>query len=742
MINNISRAFKSECLKLKGSGIVWIILIMSLIIPFIVTIGSIVFEQSFKDISQNQWTIFVNAAFMGFTGFFYPIFLVLLIVNICQTEFKHGGWKLIETQPIHRVYLYTGKFLVAITLSLICLLLFLFFSITGGLIFSLFNSDDVLLQQSIPLFKLLSFVIRLWIAGFGIMAIQYVLSISISSFIIPFIVGFISIIISSILSGFNIANWLPYTAPSQTMTSFEGSMVYSWLMHQEKLSIAWALLFLWIGYQYFSRKEWLSVFFKPFSQVLKFLLIIVCFVISFKLIEKSFTLKKHQSTVIAGEISSSDTTHFNEVLLRKNTGEILQSIPVVNNKFHQQLNNAFELGEYFLTYGKNKFGIIFSTNDSLYCKIILNKFSSKSNITGTRIAENELYFLRENLFAFNSDDYYLTNNIQEYSANDFAEKIVTAINSNHKKIDAFKTSDNIKPADDFIVMFKKLKSIKYLTLLNIEYPRMYKLYHPNEKLVYPKSINQIQSTISYSDSSLVQFNTYIDYLSQLFRSNQNIRTTNYTPALFNYINQNIKNASIKNALLKKEISEAISIVRDSAERNFIVNEYSHLITNKNFVVELISKNRLQNSLQRGKIAPDFSAESLVGDTISLKNFQGRFVMLDVWATWCKPCLQESPYFDNAADKYVSENLAFISLSVDEDRLKWKSETGDKSKSILQLRALNIENFMSAYGIEAIPRFILINPQGRIININTARPSEDEFENLIEREVLKQQKNIE
>ena len=151
---------------------------------------------------------------------------------------------------------------------------------------------------------------------------------------------------------------------------------------------------------------------------------------------------------------------------------------------------------------------------------------------------------------------------------------------------------------------------------------------------------------------------------------------------------------------------------------------------------LIVKNRVQNSFQKGKPAAIFFAETLLGDTISLQSLKGRYLLIDVWATWCAPCKQESPYFDDLSEKYTSENLAFISISIDEEKFKWKRESGDKAKTVLQLWALNKEIFMSFYGIEGIPRFMLIDPEGKIVNINMARPSEEEFENILKREVLK------
>ena len=736
MIQNSLKAFKAEWLKLKGSGIIWILLMMSLVIPLMYTVGSFFFSSGFKDINENQWELFVDNAFGSFAGFFYPIFLIIVVVNLCQTEFKHSGWKLIETQPIHRFYLFIAKFAVAIVLSLICLLCFLIFSLLGATVFSLINSEDVFFKQPIPIFKFLSFILRLWIAGFGLMALQYVLSIAIPNFVLPFIIGFVMIIAASIMSNFGVANWLPYAALSQTVTNKNGSIINSWLLHNEKLSIAWMFLFLWIGYQYFYFKGWMSALFVPISKLIKLIIAISIFAVAFWWIEQSVVLKKYHKTVIAGIINSEDSIKHAILFLKNSKRKNLIAIPIVNNKFHSSFTTELSLGIYFIEVGKNRFDLIFSSNDSVYCNLIIKKNFSRAKFSGTRVAENELFNPKTNQDISSINEYNLKNSMYDYKPNEFAKNILVILEKNNKQIDEFETSDKIKPADDFIKMYKKLKSIEYLKLLNIDYPKMFALYHPNEKLVYPKEVEQFQKSISLSDTTLIQFDSYIDYLCQLNRSNIKVRSSSYDTSLFNYIEKNADNDLIKNALLHKELNGAISNIRDSTYRNYLINRYSNNISNKEQKNNLIVKNRVQNSFQKGKPAAIFFAETLLGDTISLQSLKGRYLLIDVWATWCAPCKQESPYFDDLSEKYTSENLAFISISVDEEKFKWKRESGDKAKTVLQLWALNKEIFMSFYGIEGIPRFMLIDPEGKIVNINMARPSEEEFENILKREVLK------
>ncbi len=135
-------------------------------------------------------------------------------------------------------------------------------------------------------------------------------------------------------------------------------------------------------------------------------------------------------------------------------------------------------------------------------------------------------------------------------------------------------------------------------------------------------------------------------------------------------------------------------------------------------------------------APDFEAVSLAGNKMNLNDFKGRYVVIDVWATWCAPCRREAPFFERYAEMYAGDKLAFVSLSVDEgdNAMSWQYEAAAKSKRVVQLRSETTFEFMTNYGIESIPRFMLIDPEGRLAMINIPRPSDPVFEDYLRREV--------
>ena len=140
-------------------------------------------------------------------------------------------------------------------------------------------------------------------------------------------------------------------------------------------------------------------------------------------------------------------------------------------------------------------------------------------------------------------------------------------------------------------------------------------------------------------------------------------------------------------------------------------------------------------LAKGKAAPKFSNyENFSGGKTSLIDLKGKYVYIDVWATWCAPCIAEIPSLKALEAEFENKNLEFVSISV--DRLEvhdaWRQMVKDKNLGGIQLFADNSFNstFITEFGINAIPRFILLDPNGNIFDADAARPSDPKLKELL------------
>lgn len=134
-------------------------------------------------------------------------------------------------------------------------------------------------------------------------------------------------------------------------------------------------------------------------------------------------------------------------------------------------------------------------------------------------------------------------------------------------------------------------------------------------------------------------------------------------------------------------------------------------------------------------SPTFNYENHKGGTTKLEDLRGKYIYIDVWATWCAPCRAEIPFLKQVEEKFHGKNIEFVSISVDtkKDYEKWKKFVTEKELGGIQLFADNDWNsdFVKAYGINGIPRFIFIDPKGNIVNANADRPSSPALTTLLE-----------
>ncbi len=135
---------------------------------------------------------------------------------------------------------------------------------------------------------------------------------------------------------------------------------------------------------------------------------------------------------------------------------------------------------------------------------------------------------------------------------------------------------------------------------------------------------------------------------------------------------------------------------------------------------------IKEHLFKGIVAPEFKEYvDYNGGTKSLSDFKGKFVYIDVWATWCGPCKEQMPYYKKVIEKYKgNDKIAFLSISTDEESNfdGWKAMVKEKAVGGVQLFSKRDINFAKNYRITSIPRFILIDPQGKIVKAKAPRPS--------------------
>jgi thiol-disulfide isomerase/thioredoxin len=136
------------------------------------------------------------------------------------------------------------------------------------------------------------------------------------------------------------------------------------------------------------------------------------------------------------------------------------------------------------------------------------------------------------------------------------------------------------------------------------------------------------------------------------------------------------------------------------------------------------------STQTGNKAPFFIGKNLNGNAYTPENFKGKILYIDFWASWCGPCRRETPFLKQLYDSLKGhKDFAMLSIAVSDQKPKWEKASLEENiiwESILDLDNTSKTNYFTGNGI---PKFVLINRDGNIVNFNAPSPS-DGMDNLI------------
>jgi len=194
--------------------------------------------------------------------------------------------------------------------------------------------------------------------------------------------------------------------------------------------------------------------------------------------------------------------------------------------------------------------------------------------------------------------------------------------------------------------------------------------------------------------------------------------------------------TIKSEIIRSELTKNMLYELNLSAQD-IDKIYKGIMANSidsTFNEELTQKYKILKKIVKGSPSPTFNYENINGGKTSLESLKGKFVYIDVWATWCGPCIAEIPALKKVEKEYHGKNIEFVSISIDDkkDFEKWKKMVADKELKGVQLFADNDwkSDFVKNFAIDGIPRFILIDTEGKIINADAPRPSDAKLKELL------------
>jgi len=430
--------------------------------------------------------------------------------------------------------------------------------------------------------------------------------------------------------------------------------------------------------------------------------------------------------IIHGKIQNTDSGKFIISNSEKKIGEI-----TVNDDgtFTDTLQKV-TVGYYTFKYANESSQIYIKPGYDLTLSLNPLEFDESITYEGNGSMENnylaQKYLKEEALGELNSYRYLGTLEEEEYIS----------------KMDSIKKLQNsfLEETKDLDVDFKALEkaSITYNHANNLNRFESYKRFvSKDQDFKVSENFPDFENSLNLEDEKLLAVANYKMYLSDFYteKASELAKSDSISQelAFLQVVSDQVKSPEIKNNLLYGSAKYGITYTN---ELQAYYDIFMANTTNEDHKKEITEKYHKLIKLSKGEPSPTFeNYENFAGGTTSLSDLKGKYVYVDVWATWCGPCKREIPSLKEMEKKYHEKNIAFISMSIDRkvDYDKWRNMVEEESLSGIQLFAPNdwSSDFVTKYSILGIPRFILIDKEGNIVNSNAPRPSQLELTSLFD-----------
>lgn len=160
-----------------------------------------------------------------------------------------------------------------------------------------------------------------------------------------------------------------------------------------------------------------------------------------------------------------------------------------------------------------------------------------------------------------------------------------------------------------------------------------------------------------------------------------------------------------------------AIYRKNVTSEILLREYNEIYTK-------------WSNVMTGVMFPTFDLTDINDNNFNLLKYKGKYVVIDMWATWCSPCLREQKIMLSIEPDYEGQDVLFVTISCDQGREKWKNYVKQNLTGIDHYNTKN-SDFNKLYGITTIPRFMLLDREGKILSPNFHKPSSSNFRKTLD-----------
>ena len=432
------------------------------------------------------------------------------------------------------------------------------------------------------------------------------------------------------------------------------------------------------------------------------------------------------TVIVSGKIENSESEGIT----------LFQDIDIASGKIDAEGNfklvfDGNEGSNYTLESGRTQFDLYLSQGDSVYLSVDFKDIPNSFEVKGGHEKEIRYYFEKAQTEREIGLDYPME--LMRRSKEEYFKIRDSLFTLSRLKFEKLKKQDNVDA--EFIK-----NEEAYFSYAPLLYDLSYPLYQasftnkPQDSIDFPiEQVNAKLAAIPLDQSHLLKVSSYTGLVNMrlsnlsdaIMKSDSSLMSGKraYETARMHAIDSLLKDNSIRDRFIFMLIKSGLDLhgpiyVKDSYEKFMKENKSPEY-------AEKLKKTRDKwEPISPGKAVPDFTFIDMGGKEVKLSDLKGNVVYIDIWATWCGPCIAEHPHWDKLKKEFEGKPVAFLTVSIDDSEEPWKKMVKSKNMEGLQWFAQNAweSDFTQHFMVNSIPRFVLLDEEGKIIDPLAERPS--------------------
>ncbi len=305
----------------------------------------------------------------------------------------------------------------------------------------------------------------------------------------------------------------------------------------------------------------------------------------------------------------------------------------------------------------------------------------------------------------------------------------------------FSSFSKESPSTDAFIVYEQTSILYNWATQKMQYPSYNRYLNKLQKPVQlsPGYYDYFDEVAIYNPEAMKSY-YYLEFLSgyvdrEIWMSVKEDTMLTFDTAKDKFINNNLGGV-FEEYILAEWAFNKLTDNGDIETGQLIIDKLEIEYPNSQYLGMLKNSIALTSALQPGNKAPEFTLEDIHGKMVSLSDFKGKIVYLDIWASWCGPCLGEIPEAKKLEEEMNGKDIVFLCVSVDESKQNWKNSIQKYDMSGIHL--ISKGNFESEitqlYNVHGIPHYVIIGRGGEIIDADAKRPSmgaKKELEKLLD-----------